>query len=60
MPVCDHRLLEFPSREAVAAEIAGKAHVFCCGGCRGVFELVHAEGSAPTTTRAAGTNRARR
>ena len=25
-------------------DVAGKAHVFCCGGCRGVFELVHAEG----------------
>jgi Cu2+-exporting ATPase len=44
MPVCDHCLLEFPVREAVPAEIAGKSHVFCCGGCRGVFELVHAEG----------------
>jgi Cu2+-exporting ATPase len=44
MPVCDHCLLEFPAREAVHAEIGGEAHVFCCGGCRGVFELVHAEG----------------
>ena len=44
MPVCDHCLLEFPAREAVSADIAGKTHVFCCGGCRGVFELVHAEG----------------
>ncbi|WP_243337387.1 heavy metal translocating P-type ATPase [Anaeromyxobacter soli] len=43
-PVCDHCLLEFPEREEVRVEIAGRAHVFCCGGCRGVFELVHAEG----------------
>ena len=44
MPVCDHCLLEFPPREAVAAEIGGEPRVFCCAGCRGVFELVHAEG----------------
>ncbi|WP_242343881.1 heavy metal translocating P-type ATPase [Anaeromyxobacter terrae] len=44
MPACDHCLLAFPAREAVRAEIAGEAHVFCCVGCRGVFELVHAEG----------------
>jgi Cu2+-exporting ATPase len=41
---CDHCLLAVPEREAVRTEIAGEARVFCCAGCRGVFELVHAEG----------------
>ncbi|HSN91103.1 MAG TPA: heavy metal translocating P-type ATPase, partial [Anaeromyxobacteraceae bacterium] len=44
MPTCAHCLLEFPEREAVRATVAGAERAFCCGGCRGVFELVHAEG----------------
>jgi Cu2+-exporting ATPase len=44
MPVCAHCLLEFPEREAVRAAVAGEERTFCCAGCRGVFELVHAEG----------------
>ena len=44
MPVCAHCLLEFPEREAVRAAVAGAERTFCCAGCRGVFELVHAEG----------------
>ena len=41
---CDHCLLDFPEREAVRAEVAGASRIFCCAGCRGVFELVTAEG----------------
>jgi len=41
---CDHCLLVFPEREAVRAEVAGVARVFCCAGCRGVFQLVQEEG----------------
>jgi Cu2+-exporting ATPase len=44
MPTCAHCLLEFPEREAVRAAVAGEERTFCCAGCRGVFELVHAEG----------------
>ncbi|BDG01905.1 heavy metal translocating P-type ATPase [Anaeromyxobacter oryzae] len=43
---CDHCLADFPAREAVRAEIAGAPRVFCCAGCRGVFQLVHDEGLA--------------
>ena len=42
--VCEHCLLEFPAREAVRAEVAGRERLFCCAGCRGVFQLVHEEG----------------
>jgi Cu2+-exporting ATPase len=41
---CDHCLLDFPAREAVREEVAGRERVFCCGGCRGVYRLVHEEG----------------
>ncbi|GAO01991.1 heavy metal translocating P-type ATPase [Anaeromyxobacter sp. PSR-1] len=41
---CDHCLLEFPEREAVRAVVAGAPRVFCCAGCRGVFELIQGEG----------------
>jgi Cu2+-exporting ATPase len=41
---CDHCLLEFPAREAVADEIGGAPRTFCCGGCRGVYRLVVEEG----------------
>jgi len=41
---CAHCLLPFPERDAVRAVVAGEARAFCCPGCRGVFELVHAEG----------------
>ena len=44
MPTCAHCLLEFPEREAVRATVAGEERAFCCAGCHGVFELVHAEG----------------
>ncbi len=44
MPVCDHCLLEFPEREAVFADIAGKQKTFCCAGCRGIYLLIHDEG----------------
>ncbi len=40
MPRCDHCLLEFPEREAVRDEVGGRARVFCCTGCRGVYRLV--------------------
>ncbi|HVI92998.1 MAG TPA: heavy metal translocating P-type ATPase, partial [Anaeromyxobacter sp.] len=42
--ICAHCLLEVPARAAVRAEIGGRALVFCCGGCCGVYALVHAEG----------------
>jgi Cu2+-exporting ATPase len=42
--VCAHCLLEFPERDAVRAEVGGAERVFCCGGCRGVYALVHDEG----------------
>ena len=41
---CDHCLLAFPEREAVRADVGGAARVFCCTGCRGVAELIAAEG----------------
>jgi Cu2+-exporting ATPase len=41
---CDHCLLPVPPHGALRAVIAGAERVFCCAGCRGVFELVHAEG----------------
>ncbi|HEY5677905.1 MAG TPA: heavy metal translocating P-type ATPase, partial [Myxococcales bacterium] len=41
---CDHCLLAFPEREAIRAEVGGAAKVFCCTGCRGVAELIAAEG----------------
>ncbi|HEX8908651.1 MAG TPA: heavy metal translocating P-type ATPase [Anaeromyxobacteraceae bacterium] len=41
---CDHCLLAFPEREAVRAEVGGAARVFCCTGCRGVAQLIAAEG----------------
>jgi len=41
---CDHCLLGFPAREAVREVVAGRARVFCCGGCRGVYRLVQEEG----------------
>jgi P-type Cu2+ transporter len=43
---CDHCLADLAERDAVRAEVAGAAHVFCCAGCRGVFQLVHDEGLA--------------
>jgi Cu2+-exporting ATPase len=39
---CDHCLLEFPEREAVRDEGAGK--IFCCTGCHGVWRLITEEG----------------
>jgi Cu2+-exporting ATPase len=44
MSRCDHCLLEFPEREAVRAAMGGAERVFCCAGCRGVYELVVGEG----------------
>jgi Cu2+-exporting ATPase len=41
---CDHCLLAFPEREAVRSAVDGAARVFCCTGCRGVSELIAAEG----------------
>ena len=41
---CDHCLLAVPEREAVRADVGGAARVFCCTGCRGVAELIAAEG----------------
>jgi Cu2+-exporting ATPase len=41
---CDHCLVEFPARDAVADEIGGSRRIFCCGGCRGVYRLVADEG----------------
>jgi P-type Cu2+ transporter len=43
---CDHCLADLAEQDAVRAEVAGAAHVFCCAGCRGVFQLVHDEGLA--------------
>jgi P-type Cu2+ transporter len=43
---CDHCLADFPEREAVREAVAGAPRVFCCAGCRGVFQLVHDEGLA--------------
>jgi len=37
---CDHCLLGFPEREAVR----DGERVFCCTGCRGVYQLISAEG----------------
>ncbi|HEX7624068.1 MAG TPA: heavy metal translocating P-type ATPase metal-binding domain-containing protein, partial [Anaeromyxobacteraceae bacterium] len=37
---CEHCLLAFPEREAVR----DGERVFCCTGCRGVFQLISAEG----------------
>ncbi len=44
MPRCDHCLLDFPARDAVPAEMGGATRVFCCTGCRGVYQLILAEG----------------
>jgi len=43
---CAHCLLRFPERDAVRAVVGGTERAFCCAGCRGVFELVWAEGLA--------------
>ena len=41
---CDHCLLPFPEKEAVRAASPGGEKVFCCAGCRGVWQLVEEEG----------------
>jgi len=41
---CAHCLLPVPPHAEVRAEIGGAERIFCCAGCRGVYELVHAEG----------------
>ena len=38
---CDHCLQETDSKSAITAEIDGVAKLFCCHGCRGVYELIH-------------------
>jgi Cu2+-exporting ATPase len=43
MTRCDHCLLDFPEREAVRLP-GDDRKVFCCAGCRGVYELVTGEG----------------
>ena len=44
MPRCDHCLIEFPERDAVADEVRGARRVFCCHGCRGVYRMINDEG----------------
>jgi len=44
MPTCDHCLREFPQGEIVSETIDGKALIFCCHGCSGIYELIHSEG----------------
>lgn len=44
MPECSHCQLSFPEREAVHDEMDGKALVFCCNGCRGIYRLIRDEG----------------
>jgi Cu2+-exporting ATPase len=41
---CDHCLVLFPEKEAVALAAPGGARRFCCTGCLGVFRLVNEEG----------------
>ncbi len=42
--VCDHCLTAVAERDAVRDEVGGATRVFCCGGCRGVYQLVQEEG----------------
>ncbi|MBA4372831.1 MAG: ATPase P, partial [Thermodesulfovibrio sp.] len=44
MPTCNHCLREFPQGEIVRESIAGKDLIFCCRGCSGIYQLIHAEG----------------
>ncbi len=44
MLTCNHCLLEFPDGEAVYDDINGQEKVFCCGGCNGIYRLIHYEG----------------
>ncbi|OHE21675.1 MAG: copper-translocating P-type ATPase [Syntrophobacterales bacterium GWF2_56_9] len=46
MDRCDHCLLEFPERDAVHCDVDGRTKVFCCGGCCGIYRLIHQEGLA--------------
>ncbi|MBI5101112.1 MAG: heavy metal translocating P-type ATPase [Nitrospirae bacterium] len=41
---CDHCLRTFAPRDAVHLEIDGAPKVFCCGGCSGIYLLIHSEG----------------
>ncbi|MFO0582019.1 MAG: heavy metal translocating P-type ATPase [Anaeromyxobacter sp.] len=41
---CAHCLLPVPPHEEVRAVVGGEERIFCCVGCRGVYEMVHAEG----------------
>ncbi|MFA5352780.1 MAG: heavy metal translocating P-type ATPase [Thermodesulfovibrionales bacterium] len=41
---CDHCLLPFPERDAIREIIEEQEKVFCCHGCRGIYNLIHAEG----------------
>jgi len=41
---CDHCLLQFTERDAVYETINGVKKVFCCHGCRGVYQLINSEG----------------
>jgi Cu2+-exporting ATPase len=41
---CDHCLADFPEREALREVVGGAERVFCCGGCRGIYALLHDEG----------------
>ncbi len=44
MPACDHCLREFPQGDIVRETIDGKSLTFCCRGCSGIYQLIHAEG----------------
>ena len=44
MAVCAHCLLEIPGESAIRETIDGKEAIFCCHGCRGIYDLLHSEG----------------
>ncbi|HVP66259.1 MAG TPA: heavy metal translocating P-type ATPase [Anaeromyxobacteraceae bacterium] len=41
---CDHCLLDFPEREAVREATPAGVKVFCCAGCRAIYQLIQGEG----------------
>jgi Cu2+-exporting ATPase len=44
MPTCDHCLIPFPEKDAVYIDANGSRKVFCCHGCRAVYQLINSEG----------------
>lgn len=45
MQVCTHCLLSISPDEAVYLDTVEEQHLlFCCNGCRGIYELIHEEG----------------